>query len=116
MLVGDLDAALPLAAQAVAAAKQAGTPAEQAHGLATLGIIQAQRGALDAGLAALRTSFDLARQAGSVEGVVRAAANHMYLLCTVVLRLEPVPENLGKAAVSITLTGLTTALARKVTW
>jgi tetratricopeptide (TPR) repeat protein len=82
MLVGDLDAALPLAERAVAAAKQAGAHAEQAHGLATLGIIQAQRGALDAGLAALRTSFGLARQAGSVEGVVRAAANHMYLLCT----------------------------------
>jgi tetratricopeptide (TPR) repeat protein len=82
MLVGDFDAALPLAARAVAAAKQTGALAEQAHGLATLGIIQAQRGPLDAGLASLRTSFDLARQAGSVEGVVRAAANHMYLLCT----------------------------------
>jgi DNA-binding CsgD family transcriptional regulator len=82
MLVGDLDAALPLAERAVAAASQAGALAEQAHGLATLGIIQAQRGALDAGLAALRTSFGLARQAGTVEGVVRAAANHMYLLCT----------------------------------
>ena len=82
MLVGDFDAALPLAARGVEAAEQAGALAEQAHGLATLGIIQAQRGALDAGLTALRTSFDLARQAKSVEGVVRAAANHMYLLCT----------------------------------
>jgi hypothetical protein len=61
---------------------QAGAIAEHAHGLATLGIIYAQRGALEAGLAALRTSFDLARKAGSVEDVVRAAANHMYLLCT----------------------------------
>ena len=82
MLLGDFDAASPLAAQAVAAAGQAGALAEQAHGLATLGIIYAQRGELDAGLAALRTSFDLAQQAGSVEDVVRAAANHMYLLCT----------------------------------
>jgi DNA-binding CsgD family transcriptional regulator len=82
MLVGDLDAALPLAERAVAAARRADALAEQAHGLATLGIIQAQRGALDTGLAALDTSFGLAKQAGSVEGVVRAAANHMYLLCT----------------------------------
>jgi DNA-binding CsgD family transcriptional regulator len=82
MLVGDFDAALPLAARGVEAAVQAGALAEQAHGLATLGIIQAQRGALDAGLTALRTSFDLARQVKSAEGVVRAAANQMYLLCT----------------------------------
>ena len=39
-------------------------------------------GDLDAGLAALRTSFTLARRVGSVEDVVRAAANLMYLLCT----------------------------------
>ncbi|MGD0605767.1 MAG: AAA family ATPase [Streptosporangiaceae bacterium] len=82
MLAGDLDAALPLAERAVTAARRADALAEQAHGLATLGIVQAQRGALDTGLAALDTSFCLARQAGSVEGVVRAAANHMYLLCT----------------------------------
>jgi DNA-binding CsgD family transcriptional regulator len=82
MLVGDFDAASPLAAQAVAAAARTGALAEQAHGLATLGIVQAQRGALEAGLVSLRTSFGLARQAGSVEHVVRAAANHMYLLCT----------------------------------
>jgi DNA-binding CsgD family transcriptional regulator len=82
MLLGDFDAAAPLAERAVAAAAQAGALAEHAHGLATLGIIDAQRGALEAGLAALRTSFGLAREAGSVEGVVRAAANHMYLLCT----------------------------------
>jgi len=82
MLLGDFDAASPLAGRAVEVAAQAGALAEQAHGLATLGIVQAQRGALDAGLAALRSSFALARQAGSVEDVVRAAANHMYLLCT----------------------------------
>ena len=83
MLLGDFDPAARLAERAVATAAEAGALAEQAHGLATLGIIQAQRGALDSGLTALRTSFDLARQAGSVEDVVRAAANHMYLLCTV---------------------------------
>ena len=82
MLTGDLGDALPLAERAVAAAAQAGALAEQAHGLATLGILQAQRGELDAGLTALRTSFGLARRAGSAEDVVRAAANHMYLLCT----------------------------------
>lgn len=82
MLLGDFDAASQLAERAVAAAAQVGALAEQAHGLATLGIVQAQRGALEAGLAALRASFGLARQTGSVEDVVRAAANHMYLLCT----------------------------------
>ena len=81
MLLGDIEAALPAAAQAVAAAEQAGARAEQAQGLATLGIAQARLGELEPGLAALRTSFELARQAGSAEGVVRATANHMYLLC-----------------------------------
>ena len=82
MLLGEFDAALPLARRAVAVAEQADAVAAHAQGLATLGIIQAQRGELDAGLAALGTSFDLARQAGSVEDVARAAINHMYLLCT----------------------------------
>jgi DNA-binding CsgD family transcriptional regulator/tetratricopeptide (TPR) repeat protein len=82
MLTGDLDDAAPLAERAVAVAAAAGAEAEQAHGLATLGTVQAQRGELAAGLAALRTSFLLARQAGAVEGVVRAAANRMYVLCT----------------------------------
>lgn len=81
ILLRDFDAALPLAERAVATAAQVGALAEQAHGLATLGIIQAQRDVLDTGLATLRMSFDLARRAGSVEDVVRAAANQMYLLC-----------------------------------
>ena len=80
MLLGLLDDALPLAARAVDVARQVGATAEHAQGLATLGIIQAQRGELDAGLAALRTSAALALRAGSIENVVRAAANHMYLL------------------------------------
>jgi DNA-binding CsgD family transcriptional regulator len=82
MLLADFDAALLLAERAVAAADRVDAVAAHAQGLATLGIIQAQRGDLDGGLAALRTSFDLARQAGSVEDVARAAINHMYLLCT----------------------------------
>jgi DNA-binding CsgD family transcriptional regulator len=82
MLIGQVAAAQPLAERAVAVAKQTGAIAEHAHGLATLGIIQAQRGDLDAGLAALHASFTLARRSGSVEDVLRAAANHMYLLCT----------------------------------
>ncbi|MFI5064239.1 MAG: hypothetical protein ACHP9Z_09710 [Streptosporangiales bacterium] len=51
-------------------------------GLATLGIITAQNGDFDGAMAALRTSFTLARQSGSIEDIVRAAANQMYLLCT----------------------------------
>jgi DNA-binding CsgD family transcriptional regulator len=80
LLLGMPDAALPLAARAVDVAQQVGAAAEHAHGLATLGVLQAQRGELDAGLAALRTSFTLALRAGSLENVVRAAANQMYLL------------------------------------
>ncbi|HXW43507.1 MAG TPA: AAA family ATPase [Streptosporangiaceae bacterium] len=82
MLRAEYDEALPLAVRAVAAAERAGALAEQAHGLATLGILQAQHGDLDAGLAALRTSAGLARHAHNVEAVARAAINHMYLLCT----------------------------------
>ena len=82
MLLGDFGGALPVAERAVAEAQQAGAVAEHAHGLATLGIVLAQHGEFDAGIAALRTSFSLARRTGNVEDVVRAAANHMYLLCT----------------------------------
>jgi DNA-binding CsgD family transcriptional regulator len=82
MLLAEFDAALPLAERAVVVARQVNASAAHAQGLATLGIIQGQRGKLDDGLAALRTSFDLARQADSAEDVARAANNHMYLLCT----------------------------------
>jgi DNA-binding CsgD family transcriptional regulator len=77
-----VDAALPLAERAAALASSVNAVTAHAESLATLGIILGRRGKLDAGLAALRTSFDLARQAGSVEDVARAAINHMYLLCT----------------------------------
>ena len=82
MLLGEFDAALPLAVRAVEAAQQVGGAAEHAQGLATLGVVQAQRGELDAGLAALATSFRLALEAHSLENVVRAAANQMFLLIT----------------------------------
>jgi DNA-binding CsgD family transcriptional regulator len=80
MLLGEPDDAMPLATQAVELAEKIGADGEYAHGLAILGIIQAQRGELEAGLTALHTSFTLACRAGSIEGVVRAAANQMYLL------------------------------------
>ena len=82
MLLGDFGGALPVAERAVTEAQQAGAAAEHAHGLATLGIVLAHRGEFDAGIAALRTSFSLARRTGNVEDVVRATADHMYLLCT----------------------------------
>ena len=81
-LLGEPDEAMPLATQAVAMAEQVGADAEYAHGLAILGIIKAQRGELEAGLAALDISFTLAYRTGDIEGVVRAATNHMYLLYT----------------------------------
>jgi DNA-binding CsgD family transcriptional regulator len=80
MLLGEFGQALPLALSAIDVAQRAGAVAEHAHGLATLGVLQAQQGDLPAGLAALRTSFSLAQRTGSIEDVVRAAANHMYLL------------------------------------
>ena len=82
MLLGEPDEAMPLASQAVELAEKIGADVEYAHGLAILGIVQAQRGELEAGLAALHTSFTLACRSGSIEGVVRAAANQMYLLYT----------------------------------
>jgi DNA-binding CsgD family transcriptional regulator len=82
MLLGEPDEAMPLAMQAVTMAEQVGADSEYAHGLAILGIIKAQRGELPAGLAALDTSFALACRASDIEGVVRAATNHMYLLYT----------------------------------
>jgi DNA-binding CsgD family transcriptional regulator len=83
LLLGEPDEAMPLAERAVAMAEQVGAVAERTHGLATLGIIRAQRGELEAGLAALQTSFTLAHRTGSIEDVVRAAADHMYLLISV---------------------------------
>ncbi len=80
MLLGERDAAQPLAVRAVAVAEQAGADAERAHGLATLGIITAQHGDLEAGLAGLREAFTLAVRAGSVEDTIRAAANRVHLL------------------------------------
>jgi DNA-binding CsgD family transcriptional regulator len=82
MLLGEFAEALPAAERAVAEARQTGAVAEQAHGLTTLGTVLAQRGELDAGMAALRTAFGLARRAGNAEDVIRAAASHMYVLCT----------------------------------
>ena len=82
MLLGQFGEALPIAVRAVAEAEQAGAVAEHAHGLATLGVIQAQHGEPDAGMATLRRSFRLARRTSNVEDVVRAAANLMYLLIT----------------------------------
>ena len=82
MLLGESTEALPVAERAVAEAQQADAVAEHAHGLATLGILQAQHGERDAGMATLRSSFDLARRTKNIEDVIRAATNLMYLLHT----------------------------------
>jgi ATP/maltotriose-dependent transcriptional regulator MalT len=66
----------------VAEAEQAGAVAEHAHGLATLGVLQAQHGERDTGMETLRTAFVLARRTENVEDVLRAATNLMYLLHT----------------------------------
>jgi hypothetical protein len=82
MLLGEHRVALPLATRAVSISGAVNAPIVRAYGLATLGILRAQSGDLDAGLAMLRDSFVLAEESASVEDVLRAAGNHMYLLCT----------------------------------
>jgi DNA-binding CsgD family transcriptional regulator/tetratricopeptide (TPR) repeat protein len=80
MLMGARNRTMSLALRSVAIAEQAGAAAVQAHGLATLGTIKAQRGQLDDGLADLRAAFTLARRIGSAEDTAQAAANHVYTL------------------------------------
>ncbi len=82
VFVGDYDRARPHAERAVALAVRTGAAAERARGLTALGLIRAQHGELDSGLAALAEASALARQVGSVEDIVHAASNRMYLLCT----------------------------------
>ncbi len=82
MVLGHLDAALPIADRAVATAQAVGADAQEAHALATRGVLLARSGQLDAGLSVLVRSFETAHRARSVEDVTRAAANHVYLLCT----------------------------------
>jgi len=80
VLLGEADAALPLVTKAMEVAQQIGADAVYSHGLATLGIIEAQYGDLEDGLAALQTAFTLACRVGSIEDAIRAAANRVYLL------------------------------------
>jgi class 3 adenylate cyclase len=80
VFLGEADAALPHVSKAMAVAERTGADAVYAHGLATLGIIEAQYGDLEAGLADLETAFTLACRAGSVEDIIRAAANRVHLL------------------------------------
>src|SRR6202035_2596582 len=82
MLLGQRDDALPLAEQAVELSGRAQADAERSHGLSALGVIRAQRGDMDGGLAALGEAFALARDCDSAEDMLRAANSHMYLLCT----------------------------------
>jgi class 3 adenylate cyclase len=78
--LGSTDAALPLVTRAMAVAQQTGADAVYAHGLATLGIIEAQYGDLEGGLADLETAFTLACRVGSIHGIILAATNRVHLL------------------------------------
>jgi class 3 adenylate cyclase len=80
VLLGETDAALPLVTKAMDVAQQIGADAAYSHGLATLGIIEAQYGDLEDGLADLQAAFTLACRVGSIEDAIRAAANRVYLL------------------------------------
>jgi class 3 adenylate cyclase len=80
VLLGEADAALPLVTRAMEVAEQTGADAVYAHGLGTLGIIEAEYGDLEDGLADLQAAFTLACRAGSVEDAIRAVANRVYLL------------------------------------
>ena len=80
VLLGETDTALPLATRAMEVAQQIGADAAYAHGLATMGIIEAQYGDLEDGLDDLQSAFTLACRVGSVEDAIRAAANRVHLL------------------------------------
>ena len=80
VLLGAADGALPLVTKAMEVAQQIGADAAYSHGLATLGIIEAEYGDLEDGLADLQAAFTLACRVGSVEDAIRAAANRVYLL------------------------------------
>ena len=101
VLLGEADAALPLVTKAMEVAQQAGADAVYAHGLATLGVIEAQYGDLEDGLADLESAFTLACRVGSVEDAIRAAANRVYLLYRVGRFAEAVEvARAGRSAVS----------------
>jgi class 3 adenylate cyclase/tetratricopeptide (TPR) repeat protein len=78
--LGATDAALPLVTRAMTVAQQTGADAVYAHGLATLGIIEAQYGDPEGGLADLETAFTLACRVGSIHGIILAATNRVHLL------------------------------------
>jgi class 3 adenylate cyclase len=80
VLLGEADTALPLVTRAMEVAEQTGADAVYAHGLGTLGIIEAEYGDLEDGLADLQAAFTLACRVGSVEDAIRAVANRVYLL------------------------------------
>jgi hypothetical protein len=80
VLLGAADGALPLVTKAMEIAQQIGADAAYSHGLATLGIIEAEYGDLEDGLADLQAAFTLACRVGSVEDAIRAAANRVHLL------------------------------------
>jgi class 3 adenylate cyclase/tetratricopeptide (TPR) repeat protein len=80
VLLGAADTALPLVTKAMEIAEQIGADDVYSHGLATLGIIEAQYGDLEDGLADLQAAFTLACRVGSVEDAIRAAANRVHLL------------------------------------
>ena len=82
VFIGDYDNALPLAERAIEVAAETGATAERARSLTALGIVRAQHGDPGAGLTALAQAYALARETGSVEDILLAASNQMYLLCT----------------------------------
>lgn len=102
VLLGDADAALPLVTKAMEVAQHVGADAVYAHGLGTLGIIEAQYGDLEDGLADLESAFTLACRVGSVEDAIRAAANRVYLLYRVGRFAEAVEAGrTGRNAVAV---------------
>ena len=101
VLLGEADAALPLVTKAMEVAQQVAADAVYSHGLATLGIIEAEYGDLEDGLADLQAAFTLACRVGSIEDAIRAAANRVYLLYRVGRFAEAVETGrAGRSAVA----------------
>jgi DNA-binding CsgD family transcriptional regulator/tetratricopeptide (TPR) repeat protein len=72
-------AALRAAEEAVALARRVGDRTTEAHAIDTMGVVHAQLGDADAGVAALRRSFAIAEADGDVGEMARARQNLTYV-------------------------------------
>jgi DNA-binding CsgD family transcriptional regulator/tetratricopeptide (TPR) repeat protein len=75
MLQGHAAAAVTSSERAIAVARAAGTQAEEAHALTTLGALVGLRGDRASGIAHLRSTLRITEEIGDVDGLLRAYLN-----------------------------------------